>query len=348
MEMNMNYKEFVKQLKMDETHQIYLLYGREQYLVHWAEEALKEKYITKAFESLNYNSINSGQIDAAANIINICETLPVMSEKRMVVLNDFSLLEGTKIKGFSDEDEKKLAKYLEHLPESCILVMTCGSKVDKRKSLYKKAAKMKSVYEFTLLDTATLKKWIMKRFRNAKKTINNKCLIQFIEASGYYDKESEYTLYNFENDIKKMICYAGNEKEIKSEDIDQIISGNIEKNVFDLIDAISTNKKAKAVKILNQALLYGEAEYKILALLNRQLENLLHIKVLKESGMDISVMKEKLLLPDFVIKKLLKMSSRFTLDHLKSINIRVYESDKNIKTGIMDAKLALEMLLAQV
>lgn len=343
----MNYKEFVKQLKIQQSHPIYLLYGKEQYLVHWAVEALKEKYVSKAFESLNYNFINSGQIDTET-IINTCETLPVMSEKRMVVLNDFTILEGQKIKGFSDEDEKKLVNYLEHLPESCILVMTCGNKVDKRKSLYKKATKMKSVFEFTLLDTPTLKKWIMKRFKMAKKEINNKCLIQLIEASGYYDKESDYTLYNFENDIEKLIHYIGDEKELKSDDINQIIAGNIEKNVFDLIDAISTNQKAKAIKILNQALLYGEAEYKILALLNRQVENLLHIKVLKESGMNISVMKEKLSLPDFVIKKLLKISSRFTVDHLKNINIKVYESDKNIKTGIMDPKLALEMLLAQI
>ncbi|NLK72981.1 MAG: DNA polymerase III subunit delta [Clostridiales bacterium] len=343
----MDYKNFLNHIKSDELFNVYIFFGKERFLIQWAIETLKKKYVDESFESLNYNLIQSGEIQGN-KIINTCETLPFMSEKRMVILDDFSVLEGDKIKGFTEDEEKALADYIENLPEYCILIMTCEEKLDKRKSIYKKVSKAGCICEFASLESSDLKKWISKRFKQAGKEISNSGLTQIIDMSGYYDKDSDYTLYNLEKDIDKIVHFAGTRIQINEEDIYQTISGNIDRNIFDLIDAISLNKKDEAFRVLNNALLYGEAEYKILALLNRQFENLLYVKLLRENGSDMAGMREKLSLPDFVINKLLRSANGFSVERLKKINMKVYESDKNIKTGIMEAKLALEMLLSDI
>lgn len=134
----MDYKNFLNHIKSDELYNVYIFFGKERFLIQWAIETLKKKYVDESFESLNYNLIQSGEIQGNI-IINTCETLPFMSKKRMVILDDFSVLEGDKIKGFTEDEEKALADYIENLPEYCILIMTCGEKLDKRKSIYKKS-----------------------------------------------------------------------------------------------------------------------------------------------------------------------------------------------------------------
>ena len=343
----MSYKEFVQHLKTKEPLQAYIFFGKERYLINWAIDALKDKYITTSLSDFNYDKMDGTAVNFE-DIVNICETLPMMSDRRMVVLDNFPLLEGEKVRNFSDEDEKQFVKYLEQNPSSNIFVITGGEKIDKRKSLYKKFIKSGSIFEFALLQPPDLKKWISKRFKQNGKTISNGVLQTLIEATGYYDKDSDYTLYNFENDIKKILHLMGNEQEAQDGHILQTVTGHIERNVFDFVEAISNNKKSEALKVLNFALLYGEAEYRLLALLNRQFENLLQVKIFKENGKNILYIREKLSLPDFVISKLIKASNGFSVERLRKANMKICEADKNIKTGITDPRLALELLVAEI
>lgn len=345
--MTMNYKAFMQHIKKDDTNNVYLFHGKERYLINWAIDSLKKKYVNKEFENFNYNAVDLRQTNAD-EIINTCETLPIMAEKRLVLVDRYSVLEGEKVRTFGESEEKKVTAYVDNIASTCIVIFVCGEKLDKRKSIYKKINKFSSAFEFSKLSANDLKKWVEKRFKKAGKTINIKNTLLLIESCGYLDKDSDYTLFNLENDIHKILHYVGDGGEIKESDILDSISSSLEKNIFVLIEAITSGNKAQGIKMLSHALLYGEAEYKILALLQRQFDHMLQIKIMKESGKDIAFMKQKLGLPDFVIKKLLKNASGLTLNTLKKNMINMYEMDKNIKTGIMDPRLALETLIAQI
>lgn len=343
----MNYKEFIKDIKGDSKN-VFLLFGNEKYLIDWAMNTIKGKYVEKAFEDMNFTSIDIKYYNSDS-IIAIAETLPMMSDKRVVFIDGYQVLEGTKVKNFTEEDEKAIVDYIDKVPKECILVFTCGEKVDKRKSLYKKLNKLGALYEFSQLGTADLKKWIEKQFKQAKKVIMPQDIMLMIDICGYYDKESDYALYNLDNDIKKIISYVGDsENEISKEAIVETISSNMERNVFALIDNIIENKKDKAIELLSNSLLYGEAEYKLLALLHRQYENMLFIKIMKENGKDMEYMKNSIKLPDFVVRKYISNSSKMTTEGLKSAIINLYDIDKNIKSGIISPELALEVFIASV
>ena len=77
----MNYAEFIKKLKEDSLLPLYLFIGEEKYLIDDTINRIKEKYIDKSLESINFTVLNGKNINQD-DIVNACETLPFMSEKK--------------------------------------------------------------------------------------------------------------------------------------------------------------------------------------------------------------------------------------------------------------------------
>ena len=82
-----------KQLKADALKGALFLFGKEQYLVDWAICAIVKKYVIPATAALEYAKLNGPDV-TWGEIHNSCETLPMFSEKRVVLITDFPPLSG--------------------------------------------------------------------------------------------------------------------------------------------------------------------------------------------------------------------------------------------------------------
>ena len=339
------FKRIGSDIKNDSLKKLLFFYGKEQYLIHWAINTIVNKYINNACRDLNLSKLD-GNIVSFDEIRNNCETLSIMSEKRIVLITDFKLLESTRTKGIDEVDEKLLTEYIKNLPESCLLIFT-ADRVDKRKKIYKTISEYGGTYDFTELDEKSLKAFILKRFNEAGRSAKPTVIAELIHASGYYDKDTDYTLYHLDNDIKKAIAH--NEGlEILMEDILDTVSGNINTNIFAMIDSLSRNRKDEAFQLLHNILVNGEKEYKILALICSQFEIILAVKEMKEEGKPYSEMIKILGIHEFRVKKAIEFAERFTIAHLRNVLKKAYEVDKNIKTGLLESSLALEMFIAEI
>jgi len=339
------FKRIGKEFKKHNLKNRLLFYGREAFLIEWAVDTLLEEYVNEACRDMDFSKLD-GNLVSLDQIKNHCETLPFLSEKRVVLISDFKLLEGAKVKGFDETEEKALLEYIKSLPESCMLVMTADS-IDKRKKIIKTISECGSIYEFNELDEKSLKAFVEKRFREAGKTVRPTVIAEMISSSGYYDKETDYNLLNFINDIKKVIAH-NESSEIRMEDVTDTISGNLDTNVFAMVDALGRDRKDEAFQLLHNLLLSGEKEYKLLALICSQFETILSVKEMKEEGRSFQDMKEILGIHEFRIKRAAQFSEKFSLTHLRRILQNAYEIDKNIKTGLLESSLALEMFIAEI
>jgi DNA polymerase-3 subunit delta len=63
-------------------------YGEEQYLVRWAADLIVEHYVEPNLRQLNCSRLERERATVEA-IIEQCETLPMLSEKRVVIVEDF-------------------------------------------------------------------------------------------------------------------------------------------------------------------------------------------------------------------------------------------------------------------
>lgn len=339
------FKRIDKDIKSNSLKNLLLLYGREDFLIRWAVDALVKKYVNDACRDMDFSRLDGTSV-TFEQIRNDCETLPFLSERRVVLIADFKLIEGGKTKGFGEEEEKLLADYLKNMPEDCLLIVT-SENVDKRRKLFKSIVESGGVYEFCELDEKSLKSYIEKRFKEAGKAARPAVVAELIAASGYYDKDTDYTLYNLENDIKKAIAY-NEDAEIGMEAVENTISGNMDTNVFAMIDSLGRDRKDEAYQLLHNLMVSGEQVYKLLALLCSHFETILSVKELKEEGKSFAEMRGILGIHEFRIKKAFSFADKYTLPNLRKILQKTYEIDRNIKTGLLEPALALELFIAEI
>ena len=322
------FKTFQKDLKADDISGLVVFTGDEEYLINWAKENLINKYVNSVTRTLDLDVIDSDDYDVD-RIIASCETVPMMSEKKVVVLRDYD-----------KPDTKKIGKYCENIPDTTILILIV-KKVDKALSSKGK------VYDFGPLDKAQLESFIHKRFKERNKEISKGYIATLINESGYYNKDIDYTLSNMIGDIAKIAALADGD-EIKSEDIRLGISDNLEHGVFTLIDNISNGKKDVALGLLHQIVTSGEDEIKLLAIIISQLEIMLMTKELLEDGWTISTIAKHTRIHEFRIKKAANFCKKYSVNVLKDNLKAAYNTDVQIKRGILDSRLALELLIAKI
>lgn len=339
------FQTIAKDLKEDKVGPVAALFGREQYLVNWSCQQIINKYINPACRELDLSVLEGEKITIDA-IKEACETFTMMSEKRIVIVRDFTLLEGTKMKGFSENQESDLSDYVKQVPEGCILIITANG-ADKRKKLFKAISDNGQTYDFEALNEKALKSFVEKRFKSAGKVIKTSIINEFVQNTGYFHKETDYTLYNLENDIRKIIAYSEGQ-EILLSDVLATVSGNLETNVFAMLDAVSIGRKDEAYILLNSLLSTGENLYMILSLIASQFEIILEVKEMLEEGKNQKEMQSILKIHEFRIKKATSFAGKYSVNSLRKILTKVYEIDRSIKTGILEQNLALELFIAQI
>lgn len=340
-----SFKVFSENLKTGNIDQVILMYGIEQYLVKWAVDTLVKKYVNPATLSMDYAVLDEENA-SCSQVIEACETFSMFSERRVVWVRNFKPLTSDSAKGYTKEEIKELAKYIENSNDRTILIFS--SEEVKASAILPAALKKKAqCYDFDKIDKAELNSFAKKRFRASGIEITARALQMLIDATGYFNKESDYRLFNFANDIQKVIAHSDGSK-ITEEDIERTVSGDLDTFVFDMLDGISSNQKDKAFQILYNMLHSGSDPFSIIGAIVSQFELMLSVRQLRDDGLDLSAMHKKLGGSEYRIKKMIPYANKYSVGKLKSTLSGIYEVDRNIKTGLLDGQMALEMFIASI
>lgn len=190
------------------------------------------------------------------------------------------------------------------------------------------------VYDFQPLKDKQLHGFIEKRLRASGKNYRPSVVSAIISNSGYGNKAINYSLYNLDNDLKKVIAYSG--EEITAYDVGAVLSVNPENNVFAMLDAIGRNRKDEALRLLYNLLESGTTVFSLLRMITGQLELILSIKEMKENGMNLTQIQKKLGVHQFRVKKAAAVGGNCSVSYLKNILSEAYQVDEHIKTGLFD------------
>lgn len=337
----MDYKQLMKQIKAKNLSKVYLFTGEEFVLSKMLFDMLKAAILNPSLEQLNLTYLDGKSIDVS-QIVNACETLPFMDEKRLVVVNDITLISGTINMPNKDIDE--LCAYMERLPESCCLVFI-NEKSDKKRRLYKAIVKNGSVVEYSKLVKSDLSKWILKRIRMQKKSIESDALELFIESSDYLNKDSKSNLSDIENEIKKLLAFAKDKGVISRADIESSVEENMDTNIFKMVESIGQGSKENGLVYMNILLNNGEPPVKILFMIVRQLRLIYQSKALLDKGFSTNdigrIMEER----SFVVSKALKQARNLPYEKLKELYEYAAQLDVKMKSSQVSPRLALEMFM---
>lgn len=348
-ETRQSYSVFTDNLKKGEFKNVIFMYGVEQFLVRWAVDSLVRKYVNPAVREMDYISFDS-DLNEPLRIIEAAETFSMFSEKRIVYVPDFKPLTSENPRGINKAQIQSLCEYLKSSNESTIIVFSSSDYSEDSKKNTELVNTIKTcgqVYNFKEVDRRTLEGFAKKRFASAKVNITPAALRMLIEETGYTNKESDYHLYNFENDIKKIISLCQGDT-VDISQIENAVCADNNTFIFDMLDAISANQKDKAFQILHNKLYQGDEEFNIIGSIISQFELMISVRQLSDDGFNLLDMHRKLGGSEYRIKKMLPYARKYSASKLKEILSNAYEIEKNIKTGLMMPQLALEIFIASI
>lgn len=343
----MNYNKILKDIKKNEFKNIYLFYGEENYLIEDILKRLKVKLIDPSFHQLNFTLIKGGET-SYDKIIDACETLPFMAEKKLVYIDGIDIFSG-KSGPFSEKEERQFIEYISKIPESTILVFYGNMSVDGRKKIVKQIRKYGCVAEFSRLKEEGLNSWIISRFKILGRSIGPKELALFKSNLDYIGRNPSQSLFDVENEIKKLVSFMGEDIELKKDHIDKGMGSNFHNDIFNLLDAIEKRNFMEAIERLNIIVGKGEPILKILTTLGNQVKNILGAKLLmEERNYSSREIASTLGIHPFVASKCVTQSRQFTVGKLRELLNLFLHTDRAIKTGLMNEMLAMEMLILKM
>jgi len=305
---------------MDKTEKkpVYLFFGEDRYslnqkLKFWQDEFVK-KYGENALEISYGESLDPA--DFATNL----ETIPFLSEKRLIIIKDFLDLAKA-------EKQKQVAAAIENTPDFCILIFHENEIPDKTNPIYKKIAKIGTLQEFKSLSPNEITKWITDKAK--KENIK----ISFATAN-YLSQQCGPELWTISNELEKLTLFADN-KEITREMIDNLCIASLSSSIFKLTDEVAQkNAKAslKTFAILKES---GEELTRIFFMLARHFRILTQVQELVSKGERAPEITKKLKQHPFVIQKTSIQAKNFDQKKLIQIYEEMLEIDKKVKTGII-------------
>lgn len=339
-----------EQLKNKTPANLYLFTGEEPFLIDYYVGELKRIVIGDDVTGLNLSMFeNRFDID---DLLDACDTYPIMKEKRLVIVKDSGLFSGTGKKNEGTDEfgalkkeapkgnkaQESLLNYIPDMPETTCLIFI-ESKIDKRLKLYKLLSKYGLVLEFNRVKEPDLARWVIKGMEAAGKKINS-------EAAQYLVAISENDMYTLRNEIYKLAAYVDPKTVVTVDDVKLIAIPTIKSVIFDLLDAVAKKDTQRALILLNDMLLLKEPEQKIMSMLSKQTGELLKLRMLIDGRASQSEINEVFRgRHPYAMKIMVQQASRMKTGYLKKFVEACMEAEMNYKRGMMTPKLALELLL---
>lgn len=334
----MAYKDFIKDLKNEMTGDVMLFYGAEDYLMDWAVQSIIERYVDEEWRNLDVKYID-GDRATAYEIMGEARAFSMFSEKRVIIIRNYLPL----YRKSSDNGGEELLAFAKEKQGTSAVIFVLESRYSGDITAYgKKFIKACSSYEFASLERPDLKSFITKRVRAGGKIIARRELDYLIDLSGYYNKDSEYDLTRLDADLSKIVKACDGE-DITSGLIEELLIGESDRYVFNLVDAVTAGNRSKALEIAETIIREDDGAMQVTALLTKQFEIMYDALQLEKEGYSISQMAKMTGINEFRFKKAYQAARAYSIGKLRELLIRLYDIDRDIKRGDIDKDVALEL-----
>ena len=197
----------------------------------------------------------------------------------------------------------------------------------------------KYAQEFTPLTASKLTNWLKQEFAQHQVKIENDALLELVVLVGA-------DTWRAKQAVEKLSAYVnGAAKTVSLADVRFLVAGQDEANIFDLVDALAQKQTKRALTLLRQALVNGQAEIFILSLITRQFRLLIMVKSALGDGVPAARLASLLGQHPFVIKKLVAQAGHYQPTELKNIYQQLMWIDALLKSSDVNARQLIEQFI---
>ena len=244
-----------------------------------------------------------------------------------------------------------LIAYLPQLPDTTDLVLLEPAQVRKTDPVLKALEALAQAQRARLLlcqydgpwwkQDEWLLNWLTQRARQRKIKIEPAAVQALAELVGH-------NLRLLDQELSKLLAYSANARAISAADVKLLVSGARERSVFEMVEALAGGNHKQAVALLQSLLDAGEQPLGILGMIAWQYRLLLQVKEQMSQGHSQEAAGAALGQKPFTMKKAWPQAQRFSLATLEWVMERLLDTDIAIKTGQMEDRLALTVLISEL
>ncbi len=329
------YSELAADLKNNKTASLYVFFGEEEYLIDRAVRALSRIFIAPGCQDADsYTADWSSAAGDPEALLEMVRTPPFLSAKRMIMIKNSGLFAARSPD--SPELSQKYISIFSDIPDFCCLIFI-EEKIDKRKKVLLEAASRNGfVVQVDRQGTDALCRWVGSALRKENIRIT-------LDAINSLVDRTEGSMRVLGTEIQKIILYSKNSglSEITINEVELICIPDIRGSIFQMTDAIGARNIGRALTVLDTLISMKEPVPKIRFMLSRHLRQLICAKELGQSDRVMSTLK----VVPFVARNLLSQAKYFQMEELTALYEACAASDFSVKTGKIDDRLSMEILL---
>ena len=319
-------EQLLQDLKQETYKNVYLLCGEEAYLRNQYKKRLRDALVTDG-DTMNYSYYEGKDINPRA-VIDMAETLPFFADRRVLMVEN---------SGFFKNKCDELADYVASIPESTCFIFV-ETEIDKRSRFYKEVKKYGRVVEFGTQKEDTLIKWILGILKKENRNITKETLQTFLVKTGS-------DMQMIKNELDKLVAYTEGRDVIATDDVEQVCITQTTNKIFEMINAIAEGNQKKALEFYEDLLSLKEPPMRILFLIARQFNQLYQVKLLEKEGLPSSEIAKQAGIVPFAMKKYQAQAKNFTEGELRIAVEECVASEEAVKTGNMNDRLSVELLI---
>lgn len=323
--------EFLKQVAEGRLLSVYLFLGGERLFHEELLEAMVKKLLPEAEREFNLTRFNAATVTAEELSANL-ETGSLFGNTRIIELDEFENASG--------EVEAVLLNSFNQLPQGIYFVVS-ALKLDGRKKSSQELRKRITVVDCEKLNNADLPVWIKQRAKKMGLELTP-------EQARLIGERAGGDLLRVRTELEKLAVFAGVNQKISDAELEALLPGGPEPDIFGLIDAVAGRNPKLGLPHLEELLDSGENEIKILATLSRQFRNIAAALEAKERGMSPKALADFLGINPYVAEKSFNQARYFTLTELQKVLDRLLEADFRIKSGRREPRLELELAVVEI
>jgi DNA polymerase III subunit delta len=349
---------------------IIFLYGEDDFRAKLKIRELRDRFLREVDKSGGSIEFVDGKIATLKEINEKSATASLLASKRMIIVEDI----------FSNRDKDllpELAEYFRNKEKNNWgnIVIFCDNSVKskkkynseeivktdkdgrdkplgkKEKILFDFLSQQKFAQEFKKLSNSELAAWIKKETEVRGGAISVRAAQTIFGLVGYdlwqIDKEID-KLINYKSGEKSALADGGAPATIEETDVNKLVKGNFDDNIFALTDAIGARDKALATRLLEEQIELGANEIYLLTMITRQIKIILQVRQALDLGLPSRQIISELKLNPYVAQKAIEQSRHFSLNALKIIFSKLVEIDYKIKSGQGDGLTLLNLLIGRM
>ena len=321
---------------------VYILHGDDEFEIAQTIAELENMLGDEAMVAMNLSQLD-GRFVTLDEVLSAAGAMPFLAKRRLVVLrHPLARLK-------SKAEREAFLESMERIPESTALVLVQDTPLlsererrqHKRHWLEKWADQHpQRVYlrEFSLPKGAAMSRWIQEQAKTYGGQFSSSGASLLASLVGADTRLAD-------QEIQKLLAYVDFTRPVEPEDVENLTADTVPGDIFVMVDALGNQNGSQALGMLKR-LLEEQEPFSIFGMIVRQFRLLLLAREIMDAGGGNADIARELKLHPYVAGKMSAQARSFTISTLETVFRQLLDIDESMKTGQIEAELALDTLVA--